>query len=715
MKLLRAEFENFRLLRDLKLEFSSKDDMNLTVIRAANESGKTTILHALQWALYGDAALPLRGKGFRLHPIDWDIGESKRVQITATVEFELTYHRLTAGKLRETRRRLRLVRCVSEDVENPSRRPPSTARLFEMSDGGATPIDAPESLINEELPLNLREVFFTDGDRVLSFIDADVDPPAKRERVQRALRSLLGLGVIEDAIKHIHKSEAAANKRLKQIGNGNELSEIASRIEGFDEEGNKLEKELEDTKQQLAAFEDQMKEIDHKITEALRNGDKEKLREEYETTKRNLVQLNNQLIAAKKEHSELFRSRSIATDLLAPLLSRAYEKLEELHNQGKIPNVTIPVLQNRLSTKLCICGETLEASDPGGNKRRAHIQKLIDDSQQADEIQEIITDLYYSVKPLQGGGDAVTSAWLNDYDKVFERRDGLQGLRTKAGRKYRALERQLDALPDTDIKGLRETQRQYKSQIDRLLAKRIKEEIQLAVLHREREDLDNKRDRLLREQKHGAHIRAELDVAQDVRKVLKNAHERLTNEELDKVSKLMNHNFLEMIGADSQQKAIIQRAEINRKFDIIVYGPNSRTLSPDRDLNGAARRALTLAFILALTEVSKVEAPNFIDTPLGMTSGYVKRAILKTAVRKSAQLVLFLTPAEIAGCEEIIDEKAGAVFTLTNSAHYPKMLVNNPGVTKSKFKILRCECNHRTWCQLCRRRINIQVALETAS
>ena len=74
--------------------------------------------------------------------------------------------------------------------------------------------------------------------------------------------------------------------------------------------------------------------------------------------------------------------------------------------RGKIPNTTIPVLQDRLSAELCICGESLEPGDPNGEKRRTHIQKLIDDSERADEIQEIITDLYYGAKPLQTGGGA---------------------------------------------------------------------------------------------------------------------------------------------------------------------------------------------------------------------------------------------------------------------------------------------------------------------
>jgi DNA sulfur modification protein DndD len=175
----------------------------------------------------------------------------------------------------------------------------------------------------------------------------------------------------------------------------------------------------------------------------------------------------------------------------------------------------------------------------------------------------------------------------------------------------------------------------------------------------------------------------------------------------------MNSIFLEMIGADPEQGAIIRRAEISPEFDIIVYGPNDRTLNPDRDLNGASRRALTLAFILALTKVSEVEAPNVIDTPLGMTSGYVKRSILRTAVRESAQLVLFLTHDEIAGCEDIIDEAAGVVFTLTNPAHYPKMLVNDPHVKERK--VLRCECDHRNTCRLCQRRTDAEAALEMAS
>lgn len=711
MKLHRASFKNFRILRDLELDFSTDPERNLTVIRAANETAKTTILNALQWALYGDAALPGKRDKFRLHPIDWQADEGKRVSITATVEFEVTNVRRGPTGVRETKRRYRIVRSASEEVDETNwRRGPSTVKLFALNATGADSIDAPEALINDELPPELRDVFFTDGDRALSFIEADVAVSTKRERVQRAIRALLGLGVIESAIKHVHKAAVDVNKRAKESGVDGELTRIASRLETLDEEITMHEGELDDAKEQFANFDEKVGEIDREVDAALEKGDKEELRKKLEGTRKRIKQLDGQLTAANKEHSNLFRNRSLAKDLLAPVLQKAFDKLTQLRDQGKIPSTTIPVLEERMSSPECICGESLKEGDPGADTRRSNIAKLIEDSRKADEIQEIITDLFFGAKPLAPTGG---TEWLEDYKKVVESRDGLQNLRDQAGKEMRALELQLDEMPDTDIQLLRETRRNYRGLRDRCLQRKTELDTQLSGLRRERDELSVEERRLLRDQEKGARLLAELEVTHDVIKVLQGSFDRITSEELGKVSELMNEIFLEMIGSDPEQGAIIKRAEISAEFDIIVYGPSDRTLNPDRDLNGASRRALTLAFILALTKVSEVEAPNVIDTPLGMTSGYVKRSILRTAVRESAQLVLFLTHDEIAGTEKILDEAAGMIYTLTNPAHYPKMLVNDPGL--SELRVLRCECDHHSVCTLCERRKDPEVQLQMAS
>ena len=438
---------------------------------------------------------------------------------------------------------------------------------------------------------------------------------------------------------------------------------------------------------------------------ALQKGDEEKLKKDIENTRSEIKELDNKLVDAKKEHSELFRSHSIARDLLDPLLSRAHERLEE-YDQVKITDATIPVLQERLSEEICICGEALKSDNPDGKKRREHIQHLIESSRCADEAQKTITSLFrYSQMR-----NTESNTWLEDYKIVLEKWNDLEDQRDQAGRRFRTLEQQLDKLSDTDIRELRAKLSMYREQRDKDLRATTEIETKLTDLQKEIKEVQGKHERLLQKEKKAMHILSGLDVKKDVIKVLKSAYERITNEELAKVSELMNDNFLEMIGADPDQGAIIRRAEISEDFDIIVYGPEKRKLNPDRDLNGASRRALTLAFILALTEVSQAKAPNVIDTPLGMTSGYVKNSILRTAVRKSAQLVVFLTHDEIAGCEEIIDEAAGKIVTLTNPAHYPKMLVNDPGDVERK--VLQCDCDHRSECQLCQRRTDVEVGPE---
>ena len=102
-----------------------------------------------------------------------------------------------------------------------------------------------------------------------------------------------------------------------------------------------------------------------------------------------------------------------------------------------------------------------------------------------------------------------------------------------------------------------------------------------------------------------------------------------------------------------------------------------------------------------------------IDTPLGMMSGYVKRSVLRTAIRESSQLILFLTRSEIADCEEIIAAEAGRVITLTNPGHYPRMLLNDPQV--SERTLLRCECDHLQNCGLCERRLDVEELMEIVS
>ena len=694
MRILRARFENFRLLRDLDMDFSTDPGKPLTVIRAENESGKTTILTALQWGLYGDDALPGRGRDFRLHPIDWSVTGGEAITISVEIDFEVVSSRSGRSDT------YRIIRSVNESVSGSDwERSPSTIKLWQLQDTGGMSILYPEARVERELPPELREVFFTDGDRALSFIEADTRD--KRKRVQSAIRSLLGLDIIEKSLGHVHQAGIGVNRRAKKIVSDSELEAVTSRLDAIAGESEKLEAEIADAEEQFNAFRKRAYDVQKDIDDVLIKGDKEKLQRERQTVANQLEQTDKQIDDAANDHAQLFRSLALSRDLLAPILKDSIGKLNELREQGKFPKTAVPILEERLHDTTCICGESLAGHDPHGKRRREHIEHLIEQSRKSDELQSSLTELYYAAAQFQLDQVTEEESWSSEYRRVAARRGELGQNRESLASQLRSLEVRIDQLPNTDIQGLRDTLRDHERQRDRFRDTRVRGETRLENLRKEASDLTRQRDQKLREQKKGTRILAELNVIQDIESVLKNSYEHITNEELKKVSNRMNTFFLEMIGSDPEQGAIIRRAEISPEFDILVYGPEDRTLNPDRDLNGASRRALTLAFVLALTKVSGVEAPNVIDTPLGMMSGYVKRSVLRTAIRESSQLVLFLTRSEIADCEEILDAAAGRVITLTNPAHYPTMLKNDPQV--SVRKILRCECNHHRECSICER------------
>jgi DNA sulfur modification protein DndD len=240
-------------------------------------------------------------------------------------------------------------------------------------------------------------------------------------------------------------------------------------------------------------------------------------------------------------------------------------------------------------------------------------------------------------------------------------------------------------------------------------------------------ELTPKQAALMRQDQRLEALTNRLAVTEDMAEIVRGALEDLQQIYLGRVSSRMNELFLEMVGADPASMAeylkddekkvsqVFSSAGISPTYEIVVNS-GERTLSPEHELNGASKRALTFSFIWALTEVSQVIAPRIVDTPLGMMSGLVKRRVLELITTPGSdpadidkQVVLFLTRDEIRGIEPVIDSRAGRVVTLTNSDHYPVDVVNRPDVDVPE--ILQCECSHRQFCPVCARRNDDQYAL----
>lgn len=681
MRLIRARFDGFRLLSNIEVEFSTDSQRNISVVRAANESGKTTMLTALQWGLIGDEVLP---KGYSVRRMD--LAPNQPSETRVEIEYEIDS--------RTGPKRYRVVRR-SETQTSDDTRVVSRVDLYDVTDAGLEELPSPTNHIRQHFPFELREVFFTDGDRALSFIEGAKS--AQQHKVRNAIERMMGLSLLESTIEHIKTNERQLRTRFdKEAGNA-ETRHVEEELERIDKKLPVFIQQLETTKDKVANLNDSKEKADRELQDALSAGNRDELSKDLVKTRRQRDQLENQRRATEKRQAELLSSELLARHLMSAPFQNAGKILDDLRTKGQIPNKTVPILEDRLEHSDCICGESLDSTSPDGKRRREFIQKLISDSQEADDIRAKVADLYYQARPLFQGKPA---SWADGYSEAFEERQRIASVYRDIGEQEAEIEAKLDKIPDVNVQRLREIKQTYEMQLRDEIVRGTEIEGDIKHLRENKAELEKKFRTLSAKVSKGEKIARELSVATDVRDVVEAALGRMKTVEVQSVSARMNDHFLEMIGAD-KESALITRAELTSDFSIVVYGRNNLVMDPSMDLNGASRRALTISFVLALTEISGVEAPNVIDTPLGMMAGFVKSEVVRTAANNSSQLILFLTHDEIKGCEEILDERAFVAATLTNPAHYPRILKNNPGT--SDAVVLQCSCDHRTACPICDR------------
>jgi hypothetical protein len=124
-------------------------------------------------------------------------------------------------------------------------------------------------------------------------------------------------------------------------------------------------------------------------------------------------------------------------------------------------------------------------------------------------------------------------------------------------------------------------------------------------------------------------------------------------------------------------------------------------------LNGAARRTLGVAFVLALAEVAGEDIPLVADSLLHTTSAETHQRLLGylTDGERVRQPVLFGTGQDFYAdsTRQIIAGRAGASYTLTSQSQVGDKVARRDPDAQSPFETRVCECNPSEYCVICER------------
>ncbi|HVB44498.1 MAG TPA: AAA family ATPase [Streptosporangiaceae bacterium] len=691
---------NFKMMRDVTINFSVDPARPLTVIRGENGSGKTTLLYAMLWGLYGMNGLPKVANADALRLTSTFCPAGSPVAVEVEIVFD---HTDDMGMTSQYRLRRMVLETPGSDSGYP--RGQDDVKLFRLAPEGDKPVMPADAWIEHLIPHRLSDLFFTNGDDIQKFISGRVHSHERQSKVHQAIRELLGIEQLTTGVADVKHVFGNLKRRVS--------AESGSDAQKLEEACEALRRQIAEQEESRSVIEDRQKvmethqhEWERELNQLRGIGDLEELNAQIATLKSRMRACQEREQAALADMRTAFRGQPLSWALAGTQVDEGRAKLEELADRRVIPNTSLKVLEDRLEDGECICGSDLHP----GSGLREHVQQLLEEQRENSEIAQRLTELRYDARGLAAAGADTEEfarrrlATLAEYTAAHD-----ELVRTDVELKQAETKRRL--IDDARVRTLTDDLAGVGKKIgDGVLELgRIAERI--AAFEGQVADREQELAAVLKKRRANHDLVIKRDVADDLRILAEQVQGRLEGEYVDKVSARLQEIFLSIIGAEPDARlGVFRGVSITENFDIVVESQNGTTLDTDYELNGASQRALTLAFIWSLMEVAGITAPRLIDTPLGMVSGGVKQRMVSTITHPPTgdeppyQVILLLTRSEIMEVGELLAQHAGVFVTISCSKDYPADLVYD--WLGDEPVIRACSCTHEQSCRICARRID---------
>lgn len=344
MILQRLVLQNFRQFYGTQeLVFDNSPSKNVCVIYAANGAGKTTLLNAFTWVLYDTLSEDFENPDVL---VNWraynecKVGSS--VKVSVQLQFDHDGIRYTIHKDHEVRKTVDGMQVIMEGKLSPL--------LFIDKTGEQRHRKNPKVAIDQILPKRLHTFFFFNGERI-DYLARD----AAYEEIEGAIKTLLGLEILDRGQRHLEGAISILQKKLSKIGNI-ESRNLIKELEQHKGTRTNLNIEKIDISKNIEELERERDAINSKLKELEVSWKIQTERELLETNRseslKNDIRIHN-LINEKLNERGYFSFLEKLTDNIDNLI-------EENRKKGEIPSLyKRQFVTDRLSEGRCICGNIL--------------------------------------------------------------------------------------------------------------------------------------------------------------------------------------------------------------------------------------------------------------------------------------------------------------------------------------------------------------------
>ena len=362
------EMYNFRqYIGKQSVDFSTDPDKNVTVLIGINTSGKTTIIRAFEWCLYGKNGFEdqvLLNSEVRNNMNPGDVQETY-------VAVKFTYD----GRIHTLKRSFKYT-CTERTVKDGKvevslkKTPEENLTLNYLQSDGQTKTPVDRSNITETMdrviPKDLSDYFFFGGERISSI--------ANRTDLSKAVRGLMRLDILENAREHLSKVLKSFKASIDTSGDTNAQKAQDSKAT-YIEQLKGYESDKENAEQQMKYW--QQKETEYNIELSKSNIEQvKKAKEERDRTTKALSREKERLDSNKKAIVHAFNNRPYAFFGM-PAIKKSLELLEQVKDSTEsIPGMDQDAIDYLLNRGYCICGTKLDPGSIPLQKVQAERRKL---------------------------------------------------------------------------------------------------------------------------------------------------------------------------------------------------------------------------------------------------------------------------------------------------------------------------------------------------
>ena len=630
MKIEFMRIENWRSFYGInEIIFSTDPEKNVTLVRAENGVGKTSLLAALNWCL------------FAILPPEEDFQNPKDLLNSSAIEIDNATRTKIELEFEHKGKKYKASRTYDQLHHRTN-----ALRLVEIKDGGESPLSSSvnvDRFINSVLPKEMAPHFFFYGEATSRYADE-----SGAQAFGSAVKNILGATVAGIALNDLERAFKDYQREASD-NSSDEAIDVQKKIDEIEENEEPLKEQLEAAKVEEQAAEELVVEIDKQLLGSKQVREDQAKRDELN---KRLESLRTRLSSEFNESQKWFDK--FGTALLAKSFIEDVKNLiEQEDTRKKIPGpFNEKFVNDVLEDGECICGRAISPGSP----EELHVKSLLDTATDEMMINRILSTNVALGRLEEKGRNGWHVLQKSNADRIR-----INEQISIAEAEVKEISNRLLNSEISSIAEKEEARKVAKARQRSSITKQATIENTLKENQRRIEALRREQDKLVRESLTAKRFvkRAQLAGALSAR--LKS---RLTDEEM--FARIEIKKKIDAIISAFMRKTLT--VKIDQNYRVSVKNENGDNAA----LSKGEKQLLGLAFTGAIADyardregeevdilLSGTDAPLVVDAPFGELDDRYRKAVTNFLPEMAPQVVLLLSSSQ--GTEEVLAELEGKI------------------------------------------------------